>query len=306
MDTKIDQSRFTDNGDGTVIDRENGLMWMKEDSWTQLGRLITWHESREFAEEKNKAKFARYDDWRIPTAKDARSLFEEDKINTDKDGCEIHIDPVFTPGGGYTTWTSETRAAKQAMGYDYRADYEFWLAKENDGFPSSVRLVRTLAAETAQPANRKPGHEQETARFIDNGDGTISDMQTGLMWKKTDSYLDLDKWVNWDEAETYIRVTRENKFARYTDWQMPTRKEAMTIFDPGNPATDVYGDTVYLPKVFPAGAGATTWTRTVNKHDPALAMRFFYYNGDYKWHKRGLRSHGVRPVRLFKKPEAGQ
>ena len=93
----------------------------------------------------------------------------------------------------------------------------------------------------------------------------------------------------------------EKKFAKYTDWKMPTRKQAMTIYDPSNPNTDVYGDTVYLPKAFPAGAGATTWTRTINKTYPALAMRFFYYNGDYKWHKRGLRSHGVRPVRIFKK-----
>ena len=296
-------TRFTDNGNGTVLDRESGLMWMKGDSWVELGRLITWHESQKFIQEKNISKFAGYTNWRLPTAKDAHSLFSEDKVNTDKDGCEIHIDPVFTQGGGYTTWTSETRAAKQAMGYDYRADYEFWLAKENDGFPSAVRLVRNVLAEKNNSSESTLQEEQENERFIDNGNGTISDMQTGLMWKKTDSYLDLDKWVSWEEANTYVSVTCEKKFAKHTDWKMPTRKQAMTIYDSNNPNTDVYGDTIYMPKAFPPGAGATTWTRTTHKTNPALAMRFFYYNGDYKWHKRGLRSHGVRPVRIFRRQE---
>lgn len=143
--------------------------------------------------------------------------------------------------------------------------------------------------------------EEELQRFVDNGDGTITDFETGLMWKKADSYLEKDKWLSWQEARTYIHNLRKEQFAGYSDWRMPSRKEAMTIHDPNNPVSATHGDTVYLPKVFSPGSGATTWTRTLHKEEDDLAMRFHYYNGDYKWHKKGLRSHGVRAVRTFRK-----
>jgi hypothetical protein len=297
----IAEARFIDNGDGTLTDRERGLMWMRNDSWVETQKILTWHDSQNYARQKNAEKFAGYDDWRIPTASEAKSLYDDAKINTDKDGCEIHIDPLFSPGCGFTTWTSETRAAKQAMGYDYRADYEFWLAKENEGFPSAVRLARTLAAkpvETSRPADETG---EQPKRLADNGDGTVSDLTAGLMWKKTDSFLDLDKWLSWEEARAFVQDLNKAKFARYADWRVPTRKEAMSIFDRSHPTTDFYGDTIYIAAIFPPGAGATTWTSTVHKTENALAMRFFYYNGDYKWHQKGLRSHGVRPVRTLKK-----
>ncbi|MFQ5443605.1 MAG: DUF1566 domain-containing protein [Nitrospinales bacterium] len=158
----------------------------------------------------------------------------------------------------------------------------------------SISGENTIKEKTGLP-------EEEFQRFVDNGDGTISDFETGLMWKKTDSYLEKDKWISWEEAKVYINNLRKEKFADYSDWRMPTRKEAMTIYDPDNPITATHGDTVYLPKVFPPGGGATIWTRTVHKEEVGLAMRFHFYNGDYKWHKKGLRSHGARAVRTFRK-----
>ena len=133
---------YIDNGDDTVSDTKHGIMWMKNDTWLELGRLITWHDSLELARKKNEEKFAGHDNWRIPSASEAKYLFDSETSNTDVEGCEIHIDPVFPSGCGFTTWTSQTRGAKAAMSYDFRSDYEYWLAKENDGFPSAVRLVR--------------------------------------------------------------------------------------------------------------------------------------------------------------------
>lgn len=290
MDNK-EASRFADNGDGTLTDHATGLMWMKLDTWQELGRLVSWHQGQEFAREKNAGKFAGYGDWRFPTASEAKSLFDPDVSNTDREGCEVHINLMFPKGCGYTTWTSETRGAKSALGYDYRADYEYWLAKENDGFPSAVRLTRYVAPVRTGEVGKD--------RFVDNGNGSISDLETGLMWKKNDSYIELDKWISWEEAKTYCQNLNREEFAGFTDWRMPTRKEAMTIYDPSHPTKDAYGDIVYLASAFPPGAGITTWTKTLSKTDRALAMRFHYYNGDYKWHGRGLRSHGVRPVRVF-------
>ena len=290
---KIKKADLVDNGDGTVSDRANQVMWVKNDTWIELGRLVTWHESQSYAKEMNEKKFAGYSNWRIPNASEAKLLFDEEHINTDVEGGEVHLNPVFPSGCGFSTWTSETRGAKAAMGYDLRSAYEYWLAKENEGFPSAVRLVRQLKSESAT-VDGEP-------RFVNNGDGTVTDNETQLMWKESDSYLELDKWVSWQEAKNYILGLNQHQYAGFVDWRMPTRKEVQTIFDPGNPVTDKYGDTVLLAPEFPPGAGQTCWTKTLHKTDKALVIRFQFYNGDFKWHQNGLRSHGVRAVRSIKK-----
>ena len=33
-------------------------------------------------------------------------------------------------------------------------------------------------------------------RFFDNGDGTVTDKETNLMWSQTDAYQDTSKWSN--------------------------------------------------------------------------------------------------------------
>ena len=42
-------------------------------------------------------------------------------------------------------------------------------------------------------------------RFCDNGDGTVTDDETKLMWKQTDAYQDTSKWTNWFMSEDYIK-----------------------------------------------------------------------------------------------------
>ncbi|MBI4389159.1 MAG: hypothetical protein HY580_03180, partial [Nitrospinae bacterium] len=41
--------RFVDNGDGTVTDLLTRLMWMKNDTWLELGSLLNWHQGQEYA-----------------------------------------------------------------------------------------------------------------------------------------------------------------------------------------------------------------------------------------------------------------
>lgn len=295
MTNKTEDGRFLDNGDGTITDIQKGLMWMKSDTWVVLKRLVSWEQSREYVNETNREKFAGYSDWRMPNPSAAKALFNQEYSNVDIEGCEIHIPSVFSHGGGFTTWTTDTRAAKSVMGYDYRSDYEFWLDKNNVGFPSAVRLVRTIKKSVVQ--------EDGVPRFQDNGDGTINDNTTGLMWKKDDSYLHMDKWFSWDESKVYIKMLNQESFAGREDWRMPTRKEAVTIYDPESSLKDHFGDIIYIPQVFTPGAGQTSWTKTIHKTDFKLAIRFNYFNGDHKWYKKGLKSHGVRPVRVFKNIE---
>ena len=59
-------------------------------------------------------------------------------------------------------------------------------------------------------------------RFKDNGDKTITDTKTGLMWMKEDSYLYSGHWANWFESIQFIKKINKDGFANQYDWQLPT------------------------------------------------------------------------------------
>jgi hypothetical protein len=52
-------------------------------------------------------------------------------------------------------------------------------------------------------------------RFIDNGDGTVTDTKTNLMWAHIDNMGN----INWHDAKAYCEWIILSK---YEDWRMPT------------------------------------------------------------------------------------
>ncbi len=70
-------------------------------------------------------------------------------------------------------------------------------------------------------------------RYVDNGDGTVSDLNTGLMWQQSpdtddDGDIDASDKLTYTEAGTYC----ENlNLADYTDLRLPTIKELYSLID---------------------------------------------------------------------------
>jgi hypothetical protein len=60
--------------------------------------------------------------------------------------------------------------------------------------------------------------------FEDNGDGTISDAATGLMWMQADS----EDGMDWPSA---LKYAEGMEFAGYSDWRLPNAKELQSIID---------------------------------------------------------------------------
>ncbi len=60
--------------------------------------------------------------------------------------------------------------------------------------------------------------------FVDNGDGTVSDLATGLMWAKADN----GKGIEWVEALPYAEGAT---LAGHSDWRLPNVKELQSIVD---------------------------------------------------------------------------
>ena len=138
--------------------------------------------------------------------------------------------------------------------------------------------------------------ESDDKRFLDNGDGTITDVEKNIMWTKTDTMNDLKKWCCYQDCLDYVRHLRENNFAGYDDWRLPTVHEASSIFDKEKLNKDFKGSDIHLDSVFPPGAGNCTWTSSTRGNE---AQILFYMNGCAYWYGKDDQtiSHGVRLVR---------
>jgi hypothetical protein len=103
-------------------------------------------------------------------------------------------------------------AAQQAK--EDKTDYEF----------GGQILTLTEPKNNVAPSSDNP-------RFRDNKDGTVSDLETKLIWIQIDSYQTRKEWINWHKAQGYIRELNENKFGGVSNWRLPTREELAALFD---------------------------------------------------------------------------
>ncbi len=100
----IQETRFVDNGNGMVTDNETGLVWAKEDSWAIAQDWLTFQEALTFVDELNKKDYLGQHDWRIPEKDEIEKLFLPDSTVMGRSAQELHIAPVFAPGGGNGSW----------------------------------------------------------------------------------------------------------------------------------------------------------------------------------------------------------
>ena len=111
---------------------------------------------------------------------------------------------------------------------------------DNDGeVVSSLSIGDSLYG---QDANYLKG---KAMAYEDNGDGTITDLNTGLMWQQVPSSDDF----SWQDAVDYCTSL---ELAGYDDWRMPSLKELYSISDFGKGWP--YLDTDY----FALASGETT------------------------------------------------
>ena len=69
-------------------------------------------------------------------------------------------------------------------------------------------------------------------RFVDNGNGTVTDTLTKLMWMQEDSYLMLKKFLVYRHAKKFLDKLNAESFGGYTDWRFPNKREAHSLFHP--------------------------------------------------------------------------
>ncbi len=128
------------------------------------------------------------------------------------------------------------------------------------------------------------------ARFVNNGDGTVTDTRTGLVWEqKTDDggLRDKDNTYNWKDALAYC----ENlTLGGQTDWRLPTIKELASLVDLSsyNPSIDT--------DYFPNTVSSYYWSSSTDAYYTYYAWGVNFYDGYDGWHNKSY-GYYVRAVR---------
>jgi hypothetical protein len=81
--------------------------------------------------------------------------------------------------------------------------------------------------ETGHEGNINHSQRPRFDPFMDNGDGTITDSATGLMWARDNSGEGLD----WEDALAWVEAKNADTYLGYGDWRLPNAKELQSIVD---------------------------------------------------------------------------
>ena len=221
------QPSYRDNKDGTISDLNTGLMWVKA-----RGEKVTWKDAQAGS---SKCRVGGYNDWRMPTIKELYSLinFNGAQRRTIDDSMPYLDRSYFDFKYGDESagerlidcqdWSATTYVGT-TMGGDPTAFGVNFADGRIKGYPKSLPhrgehklYVRYVRGNTAYGKND----------FRDNGDGTISDRATGLMWSRNDS----GKGMNWPDALSWVQAKNKQRYLGHDDWRLPNAKELQSIVD---------------------------------------------------------------------------
>jgi len=226
---------YTDNGDSTITDNITGLMWSKSSDMDGDGDIDaadkkTYSEAVAGADSFD---LAGHEDWRLPTIKELYSLIIFSGIDpsgyegSTTDGLVPFIDTDYFDFAYGDTDAGERIIDAQFATTSMYVDAELLFGVNfADGRIKGYGLMMPFGPgeKTFYVMYVRGNTSYGINDFTDNGDSTITDNATELMWMQYDS----DSAMNWEEALNYA----ENlEFAEYTDWRLPDVKELQSIVD---------------------------------------------------------------------------
>ncbi len=132
-------------------------------------------------------------------------------------------------------------------------------------------------------------------RFVDNGDGTVTDTQQGLMWAATDNHGDID----WHQARKWVQYTFPLTLpAQYDNWRLPKLAELQSLSE--SDGGDGYeAECGQRPKLTPLIRLSCGWVWSAEGDAVAPTAYVFNFDNVYhysvrKAHRRGYRALAVR------------
>jgi len=203
----------------------------------------------------NDAHFGGFNDWRLPTIKEPFTIADSSMPCTPSGGINTNYFPN-TMSSGY--WSSTPYAGSSIGVWTFYCGGTSYHSIVDAYYSAYVRAVR---GESYGPFGN----------YIDNGDGTVTDIDTCLTWQKDTA----PGTYTWEQALAYC----ENlELAGHKDWRLPNKNELQSIVDYNryNPSVD---------PVFYNTSSNRYWSSTSGATDAAWRIGFQdgFVGGSSKW-----------------------
>ncbi|MCI5165068.1 MAG: DUF1566 domain-containing protein, partial [Candidatus Electrothrix sp. GM3_4] len=146
------------------------------------------------------------------------------------------------------------------------------------GYPKYDPPANTASEGTAYFRFVRGNTDYGVNTFADNGDGTISDLATGLMWQQADDGTARD----WEVTLAYAEAL---ELAGHDDWRLPNAKELQSIVDytrspdvTGSAAIDPLFSTTQIPDPDGNAQYPYFWTGTthIDSYNPVVYDKAVY------------------------------
>ena len=234
---------YKDNGDGTISDLVTGLMWTKTPDVNGDGKInaadkLTLSQALERA---GTLRAGGHSDWRLPTIKEQYSLIDFSGVDplladTDTSRLTPFIDTkYFTFGYGDISAGDRIIDAQMAASTLYVGKTFIFLQTmfgtnfvdgRIKGYPPAIGMG-SFAEKTFYAYYVRGNPAYGVNSFTDNGDSTVTDKATKLMWSQADSGSGMD----WGHALAWAQQKNAEHYLGYDDWRVPNIKELQSIVD---------------------------------------------------------------------------
>jgi hypothetical protein len=192
--------------DGSMHDANRSFTWYDPDPSMNLGNPgveRNGDDTSDFIEALNAEVYGGYSDWRLPT------VVEMAMLRNFARGNPSAFVQYFPLASGTNYWTSTTYSCNPGHAW------MIWLMGGE---------VYHRAKSAAYRVRAVRGPRALEGVFLDNGDGTITDVTTGLMWAQMSLPSCSWWWQALDSCEAL-------ELGGYDDWRMPDRNELVSLVD---------------------------------------------------------------------------
>lgn len=183
------------------------------------------------------ANYQEYNDWRLPTIKELYSLIHFN--GSDPSGYSGTNTSALTPfiNTAYFQFAyGDTSGGERIIDSQYASSTLYVAPGSAKLFGVNFADGRIKGYDLSMPGGSEKTFFVQCVRgnpgyglnaFVDNGDQTITDQTTGLMWAKSDSGLGL----NWQAALAWVQAQNGINYLGHNDWRLPNAKELQSIVD---------------------------------------------------------------------------
>lgn len=166
-------------------------------------------------------------------------------------------------------------------------------------------LSLNTAAMAAQTCNPAIPLQKPNSIYVDNGNGTVTDKTTGLIWQKcsvgqaynqsgsggcTDPSDLATLEFNWQEALAAAKSANQSSLLGFSDWRLPSVAELRTLVEKA-----CYSPAINLT-VFPNTADAVYWSASPDAYGNSYAWSVSFSLG-YESYLNKINDFHVRLVR---------